>query len=265
MSNGQATPELEYYHLTYPQLVAIIGEAGAREKVQMYESLRQQNLQYTNYVIHNCKLLSTYANPAPNLLEHLVSVFYATTGKKNRKGEEIVGIENTFSKKDLTVRQVADLIKSDTFAPVTEELRLIDRSTLEGGKANKKFKSSKFCYVTWSGSFSYRNDKSQIRHSGLICIDVDHVGPALGEIQSIINADPATVLSFISPNGDGLKVIYEMDPGRHTQEIYYRALTAYVANLCGIPSGKIDPHCKDVSRACFLPSDPTLFINPSLL
>lgn len=42
-------------------------------------------------------------------------------------------------------------------------------------KEAKRYKSSAFDYATFSGTFATRNDKDLVAHSGLICIDFDHV------------------------------------------------------------------------------------------
>jgi hypothetical protein len=50
--------------------------------------------------------------------------------------------------------------------------------------AARKFKAKNFDYCTFSGTFTYRNDQSLIKHSGLLCVDFDH----LNNIESLFNA-----------------------------------------------------------------------------
>jgi hypothetical protein len=120
-------------------------------------------------------------------------------------------------------------------------------------------------YATFSGTFTSRDDKALSKHSGLICIDIDDLGERLQEIRDAIIADPATVVCFFSPNGDGLKVLYEMDPAKYSQYDWYKGYCIRLSKDFGVDVGKLDPSCKNVSRACFLPHDPNIFVNPSFV
>lgn len=175
-----------------------------------------------------------------------VSVFYAP-------------ISNIHKKKDLSLFDIYYLIKSDRLLKETNELRSISDT-----KRNRKYKANKFPYATFSGKFNSRNDNDIISHSGLIAIDIDHLGERLQEVRTIINNLPQTVLSFISPNGDGLKAVFRIDITLHSQEVYYKAISKELEKLCSLPENKIDASCKNVSRACFLCHDANVFINPKL-
>lgn len=246
---------MEFYKYTYPDLCTEAGEALALEKVAMYQHLSKQYADCTSWPIHNCALLGTYQNPSPApeppLLNQVVSVFYAPAS-------------NTTRQKQLPLHSVVNLIRKGIFRHETEELRSIPKSTT--GKRidcpNSKYKREKFSYATFSGTFTYRDDKGLAKHSGLICIDIDHLGEMLEEVRALIIADLATVVCFISPNGDGLKVLYEMDITKYTQYEWYEGYRKYLAKKFGIDMGKLDPQCKNVSRACFLPFDPNIFVNP---
>ena len=54
--------------------------------------------------------------------------------------------------------------------PQTEALRLM----LSSSEA-KRYKATHFDYCTFSGLFRKRNEKELIMHSGLMCLDFDHV------------------------------------------------------------------------------------------
>ena len=226
----------EFYHYTYPELCQLIGETRALEKVDMYQQPVYQHL--------NCRLLASYHNQEPGLLERRCSVFYAP-------------VTNTTRQKQLTIAQVAELIRSPAFKPQTDHLR-----TITDKKENRKYKAAAFSYATFSGTFTRRANNCLIQHANLICVDLDHIGGHLMEVRAKVMADPETVLCFVSPNGDGLKVLYEVDPHSHTQEDWYKACSNYLGIVTGISMEMVDKSCKDVSRACFLPHDPELFINP---
>lgn len=197
---------------------------------------------------------------ATPLLSIKVSVFYSLAdtieryGTHNNKGEKREF--NTFYQKVMTVGGVCELIKSEKLKPETEGLRAIPRDSPE----NKPYKSMHFSFVCWSSTLSYKSDKSIIKHSELICVDVDRLDSDLDRVLKLVHADPMTLICFVSPNGDGLKVVYAVDPDQHSQKEWYTLLSGRLDRLADLPPKKVDPSCYEVSRACFLPSDPNLFL-----
>ncbi len=239
--------ETEYYNHTFPELCQLAGAKAALEKVQMYLGLLRR---YPNFpALKDCALLLSYReNPTVPVLDRLVNVYYPP-------------VTNTTKYKTASVRQVVALIASLIYQERTNTLQEFTNET-----ASALYKKTSFCYATWSGTFHpNRADASLVQHSGLLCSDLDHLGHRLPEIRECIVKDPATVLCFISPSGDGLKVLYEIDPEEYTQGEHYEAIRARLAALYGIPAKDIDKSCKDVSRACFLPHDPGIYVNPDLL
>ena len=123
-------------------------------------------------------------------------------------------------------------------------------------KERRIFKSQAFAFCTFSGEFSYRTDKLLVRHSGLLCIDFDHLGciERVWETKHTLIADPnfRTVLAFTSPSGDGLKWVIEIDIRRADHKTWFHAVANYVRRRYRLEA---DPQCANVSRACFLPFD----------
>ncbi len=181
-----------------------------------------------------------------SVLQTRVSVFYAP-------------VSNITRHKDLTLYQVYELIRSGKFKRHTDALKEITDK-----KANRQYKATHFSYACFSGTFSQRYDEALLAHSGLICIDLDHVGERLDEVRATIRGEESYVMDFVSPNGDGLKVLFKINPHLYSQEQHYRALSSHLSLQCGLPLAHIDPSCKNVSRACFLPHDPTVHLNPLL-
>ena len=76
----------------------------------------------------------------------------------------------------------------------------------------KKYKASHFDYCTFSGLFRKRNEKELIMHSGLMCLDFDHIENMEEVKQQILNHEYFdTELLFTSPSGNGLKWIIPVD------------------------------------------------------
>lgn len=176
----------------------------------------------------------------------------------------------------------------------TEVLRsLRSRRTSSGDnfyaqKTARTYKATYFDYCTFSGTFFNRNDKALIKHSGLLCLDFDHIGTPcavstnsekssknekndngkLEEIRSHLLQDKyfKTQLLFRSPSGDGLKWVIEIfpdfpDPQSNHVE-YFTAIANYIRSTYGV---EVDKSGKNISRACFLPNDPECYINPEYL
>jgi hypothetical protein len=130
-------------------------------------------------------------------------------------------------------------------------------------KERTALKKAYLPYVTFAGTFSYRNNKSLIKRSGLIVIDIDYLNlNKVQETRESIISKIQPVLLFISPSGDGLKVVYGIDP-TITHSSYYEALKGYFQQQLSQP---IDGG-GEISRTCFLCHDPNVFLsnNPDIL
>lgn len=144
---------------------------------------------------------------------------------------------------------------------ITEKLR-----SIKDEKEKKAFKKSNFDSLCVSGLFSRKADDCLLQHSGLLGIDIDHIGEEhVEEVKQEFIHDPTLSqdfeleLAFRSPSGDGLKMIVQIDLLRATHDEWYRAISAYILMNYGI---EIDEKCKNVSRGCFLPFDINCYVNP---
>ncbi|MGD9928751.1 MAG: BT4734/BF3469 family protein [Mangrovibacterium sp.] len=167
-------------------------------------------------------------------------------------------VGNIHPAKTLTLVEVYKLIKSDEYSSITDQLRAI-----QAKDEARKFKASKFDYVTFSGTFSKRNDKALRNHSGLLTIDFDHIND-LPQLKNQLLQDEyfETEMLFISPSGDGLKWIIPIDITEARHQNFFQAIANYIK---GVYQLEVDKSGKDVSRACFLPHDPEAYINPKYL
>lgn len=91
--------------------------------------------------------------------------------------------------------------------PQTENLR-----QMQSSPEAKRYKATHFDYCTFSGLFRKRNEKELIMHSGLMCLDFDHVDNIGRLKQQLLNHEYFdTELLFVSPSGNGLKWIIPVD------------------------------------------------------
>jgi len=178
-------------------------------------------------------------------------------------------VTNTLPNAEMTIPDVYGAIKSNKYKRQTVELRSI-LSPLPFGEGSgvrlesaRKYKAKHFDYVTFSGTFSKRNDSALIQHSGLITLDFDHV-LNLQELKVTLLHDRyfETELMFISPSGDGLKWIISIDLKECNHQDWFQAIAAYIKATYQL---EVDKCGKDISRACFLPHDPQIYINPNYL
>ncbi len=167
-------------------------------------------------------------------------------------------VTNTVPYREINLLQVYHLLQGNGFAACTNTLRNI----ADKQKA-RKYKAAQFDYVTFSGTFSKRNDKSLLRHSGLITVDFDHIDN-VPELKAMLLVDEyfETELLFVSPSGDGLKWVIPIDLTKAKQQDFFKAVANYIRHTYQL---EVDQSGKDVSRACFLPQDAAPFINPKYL
>ena len=127
-------------------------------------------------------------------------------------------VTSTSPYRQITIRDAYLYISTDYAKARTLRLRQI-----EDKEANRQYKSTSFDFVTFSGSFSKRSEAELIEHSGYLVLDFDH----LEDVQAVkaqLLQDPyfETQLLFISPNGNGLKWVIEIDvTGQYTHGQYF--------------------------------------------
>lgn len=167
-------------------------------------------------------------------------------------------ISNTKPYKDVTVLDVYKVIKGGYYEKRTEEFRAIEDKIIA-----RIFKAKNFDYVCFAGSFSKRGDKFLKQHSNLMVLDFDDL-TKVEEVKLALLADPFfdTELLFISPSGNGLKWVIAIDTDESSHEEWFKATSDYLLKTYGLIADKSG---KDVSRACFMPFDPDIYINPQYL
>lgn len=188
-------------------------------------------------------------------------------------------ISNTKPYSSVSLIDIYNYIRGDFAKVRTEHLRtLIDK------KQAQKYKGSNFDYCTFSGVFSERKDKHLMKHSNLLCIDFDGLYsyecptafaaeksyPSVELLRYKLLQDEyfETMLLFRSPSGNGLKWVIPIEVRDSHSDYYashydyFQAVEKYILQTYRI---QIDKSGKDISRACYLPHDQSIFINPAIL
>ncbi len=99
-------------------------------------------------------------------------------------------------------------------------------------------------------------------------IDIDKISDkqlSLPGLRARLQADSRVMLAFVSPSGDGLKLMLRMaepcyDKGLYS--LFYKAFAQAFAVQYGLEQ-VLDTVTSDVARACFVSHDPDAYYNPS--
>ena len=111
--------------------------------------------------------------------------------------------------------------------------------------------------ICFSGTFNKRNDSAIMEHSGFICLDFDGYkkNKDLLEEKERISKDKHTYSVFISPSGNGLKVIVKIPKDVDNHKNYFNSLESHFS------SEHFDKTSKNISRVCYESYDPLIYIN----
>lgn len=152
---------------------------------------------------------------------------------------------------------IFDEIKSGKYKTEIDSLRV---SLYEGDrKTADKIKSGLPAFTT-SGTFGLSRTNANINsYSKILCLDYDHIPIEELEVFSeIINDCPYTFASFVSPSGVGLKVFVQVNSDDEQHAVAYSQVGNHYKILTDYDS---DEKCRDITRLCFVSSDPGLHLN----
>ncbi len=164
----------------------------------------------------------------------VVEIGFFKGGIKTIKQTNTVSVERAFS-----------LISGDTYKEYILKLRSANNESI------KKVQKSYLDYFTFSGTFSpSRKVENLKKHSGLLVLDFDKV-EHLAELAQKLYADVYTHLGFISPSGNGIKIVVKINPKQHLES--FISLSSYYKEFYGL---EVDASGKDVCRPCYVSHDP---------
>jgi hypothetical protein len=160
----------------------------------------------------------------------------------------------------------------DTDTPFHRDVRVILNRIKEGSETTrdlvKRIRSEKnkperqelkklLPAICFSGTFNKRTDASLIQHSGLICLDFDGYSKQKELLQDKENLTKNKYVFsvFISPSGNGLKVLVKIPADAENHTNYFNSLEKY------FNSPYFDKTSKNISRVCYESYDPLLHIN----
>ena len=134
---------------------------------------------------------------------------------------------------------------------------LVKKIRLEKRKPERQELKKQLPAICFSGTFNKRTDASLIEHSGLICLDFDGYikSKELLQDKENLSKNKYVFSVFISPSGNGLKVLVKIPADAENHTNYFNSLEKY------FNSPYFDKTSKNVSRVCYESYDPLLHIN----
>lgn len=180
-------------------------------------------------------------------------------------------MENFLQKKCISVFNppITNLIPFDTwcvedvFKYVRNEDAKLSTETLRDIKDKKErqeFKAKNFKYITTSALMEKRTKDGLIRHSNILCIDIDDLPMCMVySLRDLLTSDQTlgAVFIMISPSGKGLKLFILINTERWSHLDWFNAISNYIKETYQID---IDASGKDVGRACYLGHDASAII-----
>ena len=146
------------------------------------------------------------------------------------------------------VFKILDRIKTGK----SKELITQIRNTTNKEKRNQ-LKKTLPC-VLFSGTFKSRLDKELIKHSGLIALDFDSM-TNINEVKQKFAKDKYVFAVWISPSGNGVKVLVKIPSEPEKHKSYFFGLQDY------FNSKSFDVKTSNLSRVCYESFDNDIIIN----
>lgn len=114
---------------------------------------------------------------------------------------------------------------------------------------------------TPTGVFNHRSIAGLEKYNGIVYLDIDHLstqGTSPADLKAKCKEIPWVYSAFVTPSGDGLKVLVNTDA---TVETYAETEEQVAAKFFEITKCKRDPRCKDIARIHYISYDPEILIN----
>lgn len=177
---------------------------------------------------------------------------------------------NTTPRRSVSIFEVYQTIigegQGNRLRSLTENLRSISDPDPKREKDLKRdFKRDNFPAVSFGGEFSERRNDKLLRSSNLACLDFDHIGTReqVEEVKQRISQETELdpVLLFISPSGDGLKVVVNIRQEIRNDSDFkgvFKSLRRFCQERLNLNP---DEARKDISGLCYLPFDGDAILN----
>lgn len=186
--------------------------------------------------------------------------------KVGGKDTRVIKITSEFRHNVSVFPNIRDISKSQTW-DIDDVLKAIKQGSYKLKSKVEKVRASKdkgkakleLPAVCFNGTFFSKCTNGLNIYSSFLALDFDSLGEKMNEIKDKLKTIPYVYSYFISPSGNGLKVIILHDNFNWIdhEELYNQILEQF-KNFPGL-----DTCTKDLARGNFMSYDPDLYINPS--
>ena len=159
-------------------------------------------------------------------------------------------------KRIVEIQKVLKEIKTERWKKQIDEIRY----HINNGDADQAgYIKQNLPAITISATFKEggRSKEYFDTYTNLLHLDYDYIDN-VQELKAKIVDIPNTYAAFISPSGNGLKVLVKSDNILSAHTFTFNALKKYYDGIVGIDS---DSAVKDFPRICFVSYDPDLYLN----
>lgn len=150
------------------------------------------------------------------------------------------------------------------FESKIRQLRVV-RQLNEGQYTSLKQQLPYFVCAAFNPAFRKTDN---FAYTSYFVIDIDHIGSKgliLEDLKHRIISDPRTLMCFVSPGEDGLKVMMRLKDKCYDAGVYSVFYKRFVSDFSAQYNLQqvIDGQTSDVTRACFMSVDRKAYFNPS--
>lgn len=134
---------------------------------------------------------------------------------------------------------------------------LVKRIRNEKNKSERNELKKQLPAICFSGTFNKRADTALVEHSGLICLDFDGYTKSKEMLndKETLSKNKYVYSVFISPSGNGLKVLVKIPADHENHGAYFNSLER------ALNSPYFDKTSKNLSRVCYESYDPLIYVN----
>jgi hypothetical protein len=186
---------------------------------------------------------------------------------KDMKVAVFNNINDTSEPRYVEVSKILKAIKDGAFKDKVEAIRN------ENDKGNQSRLKSSLTSILFSSSkqegvesgrnnkVSWRTDKGLVEHSGLMCLDLDKFSNEFEmiSIKDDLMNDDYVFSVFVSPSGEGLKVLVKVPTQIENHRKYFYGLKEH------FNSPNFDDSCVNEARVCYVSYDEGIYINEDSL
>lgn len=169
--------------------------------------------------------------------------------------------------RQVSLQEAYDIVRTGQYHTADDIKRHIEQLRGEQDKAKRKQLKGELPIFVFSGEFeAERKEKANYNYSQLMCVDIDNLEhERVGQLFDQFKAWGYVSLMFVSPSGNGLKIVFSVNTNESQHKQVYKALLLTIRDKFNLPlKGKdhpdgLDTSCQDISRACYMSYDRSAF------